>query len=90
MVYKEINTNYLNEISDSPKFHIPIILRPFIFICPLSSAAVGDLNSSALEDDEIEPIDIDEEYMFSPTKIDCFVGSYEDRPMILPDYIPSY
>ena len=86
MVHKEFVTNYFNENSDLPKFHIPILLRSFIYISPEVNT---DIDSNDLINDEIDPIDIDDDYMFSSTKIDCFVGSYEDRPMSLgSEYVP--
>ena len=78
------------ESSELPIPQIPIILRPFIFIHSSNQKIAPNL-SNASDEFELDPIELDEDYMFSPTKIECIVGSYEDRPMLLgSDAIPFY
>lgn len=78
LIHKE---KIINGESETPNKQIPIILRPFIHVVPTKQ------QPNDLEFDEIDPVDIDDEYMFSPTKNECIIGSYEDRPMLLTDDI---
>lgn len=56
---------------------IPAVLKNYIFVVPSQQDPID------WDTDEIMEYDIDDDIMFSPTTLDCVVGSYEDRPMML-------
>ncbi|EAY14105.1 hypothetical protein TVAG_351530 [Trichomonas vaginalis G3] len=66
---------------------IPLILKPFIFAIPTK---VSLQHSLSWEDDEIEPVDIDDDFMFSSMNNGTIVGSYEERPMMDHESYLSY
>lgn len=58
---------------------IPSVLRPFIFAATTKTSLSRTCSWDA---DEIEPIDIDDDFMFSRARCESLVGSYEERPML--------